>query len=257
MDGSLQQPASTPRTHRMQPSFQPCTLASSLIGYTQAPAPAARSVHRQQNILQTPCPAEKLSCSGQQSSHTSCWHAGYCQTTCGRCPCCQTVSQVLAARGLTSFLAALQATPLGFQLAQPGFMATVLAPSNAAFTTFLKGEAEFWGAHCGPWGMQALALQVKGVCLPDFLCRASPPRRSSNVLRLVTCLGHPSPALHGETCCAAFHIFGRYLAMGVPLQFTAGTFWHVSCHLSEHRRVQQTGWPPEQRRSSAYAEPHV
>ena len=81
-----------------------------------------------------------------------CWHAGYCQITCGRCPCCQTVSQVLAARGLTSFLAAVQATPLGFQLAQPGFMATVLAPTNAAFTTFLKGEAGLWTAHCSPGG---------------------------------------------------------------------------------------------------------
>ena len=68
------------------------------------------------------------------------------------------MSQVLAARGLTSFLAAVQATPLGFQLAQPGFMATVLAPNNAAFTNFLKGEAYLWRANRSPWGMQALAL---------------------------------------------------------------------------------------------------
>ena len=70
-------------------------------------------------------------------------------------------------------------------------------------------------------------------------------------------LGHPSPALHEETCCAALNMFGRYVAMGVPLHFTAGTFWHVGCHLSEHRQVQHTGWPPEQRLSSVYAEPHV
>lgn len=65
--------------------------------------------------------------------------AGYCQLTCGQCDCSKTVTQVLQQLQANTFLQAAQATGMQDQFDLPGFTATVLAPSDAAFATYLKG----------------------------------------------------------------------------------------------------------------------
>ena len=66
--------------------------------------------------------------------------AGYCQLTCGECGCSRTISTVLQQLQANTFLQAAQTTGLKAQFDQPGFTATVLAPSDAAFATYLKGD---------------------------------------------------------------------------------------------------------------------
>ena len=66
-------------------------------------------------------------------------NAGYCQLTCGQCGCSKTITQVLQQLQANTFLQAAQATGMQAQFDLPGFTATVLAPSDAAFTTYLNG----------------------------------------------------------------------------------------------------------------------
>eukprot|EP01023_Acetabularia_acetabulum_P028814 TRINITY_DN2721_c0_g1_i1.p1 TRINITY_DN2721_c0_g1~~TRINITY_DN2721_c0_g1_i1.p1 ORF type:complete len:359 (+),score=75.26 TRINITY_DN2721_c0_g1_i1:156-1232(+) len=58
---------------------------------------------------------------------------GYCQRTCGRCDCCQTLYSLLQENDLSEFLGALM--QLGFEnwLLNHGWDVTLLAPTNAAF----------------------------------------------------------------------------------------------------------------------------
>lgn len=67
--------------------------------------------------------------------------AGYCQLTCGKCGCTSTITQVLQKLQANTFLQAATQTGMKAQFDLPGFTATVLAPSDAAFTTALKGIA--------------------------------------------------------------------------------------------------------------------
>jgi hypothetical protein len=58
---------------------------------------------------------------------------GYCQITCGRCDCCPTLAEAAEAAGLTEFLWAMnRSTSRVEALTQPGYMVTLLAPSNGA-----------------------------------------------------------------------------------------------------------------------------
>ena len=67
--------------------------------------------------------------------------AGYCQLTCGQCNCTQTITQVLQQLQANTFLQAATTTGMKAQFDLPGFTATVLAPSDAAFATLLNGDA--------------------------------------------------------------------------------------------------------------------
>ncbi|KAL3150662.1 hypothetical protein ABBQ32_000460 [Trebouxia sp. C0010 RCD-2024] len=64
---------------------------------------------------------------------------GYCQLTCGKCGCSSTITQVLQKLQANTFLQAATQTGMKAQFDLPGFTATVMAPSDAAFTTALKG----------------------------------------------------------------------------------------------------------------------
>ncbi len=75
--------------------------------------------------------------------------AGYCQLTCGRCNCAESVTQVLQKLQANTFLQAATMTGMKAQFDLPGFTATVLAPSDAAFATFLHGTViSAWLNHC-------------------------------------------------------------------------------------------------------------
>ena len=66
--------------------------------------------------------------------------AGYCQLTCGQCGCSSTITQVLQKLQANTFLQAASQTGMKAQFDLPGFTATVLAPSDAAFATALNGR---------------------------------------------------------------------------------------------------------------------
>ncbi|KAG2427944.1 hypothetical protein HXX76_011931 [Chlamydomonas incerta] len=57
---------------------------------------------------------------------------GYCQISCGRCPCCPTLDAVLASKGLEMFRWLLSFSEMGERTRRPGFMATLLAPQDGA-----------------------------------------------------------------------------------------------------------------------------
>jgi hypothetical protein len=68
---------------------------------------------------------------------------GYCQISCGRCPCCQTFSQVLHdSAWWWGWMVNL--TEFGPQTALPGFMATMLVPSDDAVRALMSSLGE-WG----------------------------------------------------------------------------------------------------------------
>ncbi|DBA69867.1 hypothetical protein WJX79_003118 [Trebouxia sp. C0005] len=64
---------------------------------------------------------------------------GYCQITCGTCNCTSTISQVLTQLQANMFLQAAEMSGMKAQFDLPGFTATIMAPSDAAFSTFLNG----------------------------------------------------------------------------------------------------------------------
>ena len=66
-------------------------------------------------------------------------YVGYCQLTCGQCGCASTITQVLQKLQANTFLQAATQAGMKAQFDLPGFTATVLAPSDAAFTTALNG----------------------------------------------------------------------------------------------------------------------
>ena len=68
-------------------------------------------------------------------------HVGYCQLTCGQCGCTSTITQVLQTLQANTFLQAATQAGMKAQFDLPGFTATVLAPSDAAFATALNGIA--------------------------------------------------------------------------------------------------------------------
>lgn len=62
---------------------------------------------------------------------------GYCQISCGRCPCCSSLAAAAEAAGLTEFWWAMNKTTgdrLG-PLTAPGFAATLMAPDNNAMNS--------------------------------------------------------------------------------------------------------------------------
>lgn len=62
---------------------------------------------------------------------------GYCQISCGRCDCCKSLGILLEENGLDMFAWALNFTEYGPYTLRPGFMATLLAPTNDAMNTML------------------------------------------------------------------------------------------------------------------------
>ncbi|EFJ47574.1 hypothetical protein VOLCADRAFT_117809 [Volvox carteri f. nagariensis] len=62
----------------------------------------------------------------------------YCQISCGRCPCCPTLDGVLRAKGLEMFRWLLSFSDEGSKTKMPGYMATLLAPTDAAVWTALN-----------------------------------------------------------------------------------------------------------------------
>ena len=70
--------------------------------------------------------------------------------TCGQCGCASTVTQVLQRLQANTFLQAAAQTGMKAQFDQPGFTATVLAPSDAAFAQALKGAGMPLSNACHP-----------------------------------------------------------------------------------------------------------
>ncbi|MEW5313723.1 MAG: hypothetical protein WDW38_005264 [Sanguina aurantia] len=62
---------------------------------------------------------------------------GYCQISCGRCDCCKSMEKILKQQGLNMFAWALNFTEYGEYIAMPGFMATLLAPTDDAMNDML------------------------------------------------------------------------------------------------------------------------
>lgn len=79
-----------------------------------------------------------------------CVCVGYCQLTCGQCGCASTVTQVLQKVQANTFLQAATQAGMKAQFDLPGFTATVLAPSDAAFATALNGTAKAAGFRNRP-----------------------------------------------------------------------------------------------------------
>ena len=65
---------------------------------------------------------------------------GFCQISCSKCKCCTSPSDVLSKIGATRFLQAAEAAqpPLNTSLDHPGYMATILVPTDAAWEAALK-----------------------------------------------------------------------------------------------------------------------
>lgn len=69
--------------------------------------------------------------------------AGYCQITCGRCSCCPTLLQAAESAGLTEFAWAMNRSTSNVEsLAQPGLIATVMAPDDNAMRTLFDKLGE-------------------------------------------------------------------------------------------------------------------
>ncbi|KXZ51061.1 hypothetical protein GPECTOR_14g47 [Gonium pectorale] len=63
---------------------------------------------------------------------------GYCQISCGRCPCCPTLDSVLKDKGLGMFRWMLNFSDEGEKTRMPGYMATLLAPTDGAIWAALN-----------------------------------------------------------------------------------------------------------------------
>lgn len=72
------------------------------------------------------------------------YNDGFCQMSCGRCSCCAPPASVLSKLGASRFLQAVAAVqpPLDAALAHPGFMATLLVPTDAAFDAALASNPQ-------------------------------------------------------------------------------------------------------------------
>ncbi|GLC36965.1 hypothetical protein PLESTM_000523400 [Pleodorina starrii] len=57
---------------------------------------------------------------------------GYCQISCGRCSCCPTLDSVLRDKGLEMFRWLLGFSDEGAKIKLPGYMVTLLAPTDSA-----------------------------------------------------------------------------------------------------------------------------
>ena len=70
---------------------------------------------------------------------------GYCQMSCERCNCCISPAEAVARRGGSRFLQAAASTspPLTQLLENPGFAATILVPTDQAWT---EAEARYGAA---------------------------------------------------------------------------------------------------------------
>jgi hypothetical protein len=60
--------------------------------------------------------------------------------TCGRCGCCSPLADVSRNEGLSEFLWALKLAGMEGDAREPGFMATVLAPTDGALKGFLSAK---------------------------------------------------------------------------------------------------------------------
>eukprot|EP00210_Caulerpa_lentillifera_P006039 g5771.t1 len=69
---------------------------------------------------------------------------GYCQITCGRCDCCSTFTELAEANGLTEFVLAMEAAGLGDLLGNPGWMATLLIPTNQVLQDWRDSRGVAW-----------------------------------------------------------------------------------------------------------------
>ncbi|CAD7695315.1 unnamed protein product [Ostreobium quekettii] len=66
---------------------------------------------------------------------------GYCQITCGRCPCCKTYRQIALDEGFQEFVNAMDATNMGEYLDNPGFMASFLVPPEGSIYEWLQPKS--------------------------------------------------------------------------------------------------------------------
>ncbi|KAF6265111.1 hypothetical protein COO60DRAFT_1633864 [Scenedesmus sp. NREL 46B-D3] len=83
---------------------------------------------------------------------------GYCQISCGRCPCCGSLAAAAEAAGLTEFAWAINKTTgdrLG-PITAPGFAATLMAPDNNAMNSLF----DKLGAHCHDAGVQGKLANI-------------------------------------------------------------------------------------------------
>jgi uncharacterized surface protein with fasciclin (FAS1) repeats len=65
---------------------------------------------------------------------------GFCQISCSRCNCCQSPAEVIQSNGGSRFLQAASAAnpPLTELLSHPGFVGTILVPTDAAFDALIS-----------------------------------------------------------------------------------------------------------------------
>ncbi|GIL50951.1 hypothetical protein Vafri_7026, partial [Volvox africanus] len=63
---------------------------------------------------------------------------GYCQISCGRCPCCSTLDDVLKYKGLEMFRWMLSFSEESGKTRMPGYMVTLLAPTDSAIWSALN-----------------------------------------------------------------------------------------------------------------------
>ena len=112
-----------------------------------------------------------LSCISEHYKECCYLAAGYCQITCGTCNCTSTISQVLTQLQANMFMQAAEMSGMKAQFDLPGFTATILAPSDAAFTTFLNGTA----SQCVELLFQSFGLHTQMLLLAPAPAPAPAP----------------------------------------------------------------------------------
>lgn len=133
-------------------------------------------------------PMHQATCTDMCSTGTSISPVGYCQITCGRCPCCKDLAAVAEGAGLTEFLWAMNRTTDRVEaLSQPGYAVTLLAPDNSAMQNLFDklGELACWIAGLLLWKQQKC-------CAVPIL---NPPH-SVFRLALAVCSGWPWQGTH-------------------------------------------------------------
>ena len=128
--------------------------------------------------------------------HSTCFpFAGYCQVTCGTCNCSTTVSQALQQVQANTFLQAAALVGMNAQFDLPGLVATVLAPSDAAFAALLNGRTCWLNGRTMLSHKYACLSHDKGCCKP-----AQMP--CINTMHCNHCAPAGRPQVH---CCFGLH----------------------------------------------------
>lgn len=90
-----------------------------------------------------PPPSAPLPLTTQSYLQELVYDDGFCEISCGRCPCCSEPTTVLKQLGATRFLQALDVAQPSLLdlLSQPGFTGTILVPTDAAWDAALAQHA--------------------------------------------------------------------------------------------------------------------